>query len=142
MVLSMDTLLEEQFHQSLRLDHKRAVPIPCAIKHVKSAFGELLATSPSTLILSSGQDTEQEAKMWDCFAEVYEKEVNQQECKGQELSTDKKRQILADILVWAEISQSHYDQNTVSFVTAPHCEDDSFQRIGKVFKAAKERRGL
>lgn len=39
MVLSMDTLLEEQFHQSLRLDHKRAVPIPCAIKHVKSAFG-------------------------------------------------------------------------------------------------------
>lgn len=41
-------------------------------------------------------------------------QVNQQECKGQELSTDKKRQILADILVWAEISQSHYDQNTVS----------------------------
>lgn len=28
-----------------------------------------------------------------------------------ELSTDEKRQILADILVWAEITQEHYDQN-------------------------------
>lgn len=28
------------------------------------------------------------------------------------------------------------------FVTEPHCGDDSFQRIGKLFKAAKQQRGL
>lgn len=35
---------------------------------------ELLSTSPSTIILAN-DNTEAEAKMWDCFAEVFEKEV-------------------------------------------------------------------
>lgn len=77
---------------------------------------ELLAISPSTLIQPvGGGDKEQEAKLWDCFAEVYEKEVQQLQhsCKH-ELSTDRKRQILADILVWAEVTQAHYDHNTAS----------------------------
>ena len=53
--------------------------------------------------------------MWDCFAEVYEKELKQlQQSSKQELATEKKRQILADILVWAEITQSHYDSKIAS----------------------------
>jgi hypothetical protein len=35
---------------------------------------ELLSTSPSSIILAN-DNTEAEAKMWDCFAEVFEKEV-------------------------------------------------------------------
>lgn len=79
-------------------------------------IAELLAISPSTLIRpESGGDTEQEARMWDCFAEVYEKEVQQlQQGSSKELPTEKKRQILADILVWAEITQAHYDSSTAS----------------------------
>lgn len=57
-----------------------------------------------------------------------------------ELTTDDKRQILADILVWAEVTQPHYDPTTQTFVTAPH--DDSFQRIGAALRAAKAERGL
>lgn len=117
---------------------------PCAVQHVQSAFGELLAISPSTLIQPvGGGDKEQEAKLWDCFAEVYEQEVKQlQQSSRQELSTEKKRQILADILVWAEVTQAHYDSSTTSFVTEPHGGDASFQRIGRLLKAAKKERGL
>jgi hypothetical protein len=35
---------------------------------------ELLSTSPSSIILAN-DNTEAEAKMWNCFAEVFEKEV-------------------------------------------------------------------
>lgn len=52
--------------------------------------------------------------MWDAFAEVYEKEVQQLQQSNIELPKERKRQILADILVWAEITQSHYDQKTAS----------------------------
>lgn len=117
---------------------------PCAAQHVQSAFGDLLAISPSTLIQPiGGGDREREAKLWDCFAEVYEKELQQlQQHSKQELCTEKKRQILADILVWAEVTQAHYDHTTASFVTEPHGGDASFQRIGRLLKAAKKERGL
>ncbi|KAF8072584.1 PPOX2 [Scenedesmus sp. PABB004] len=122
------------------------LPVPGkAVRHVQEAFGELLATSPSTLIKpAGGGDSEQEARMWDAFAEVYEREVTQQQAqaRGGALPKDSKRQILADILVWAEITQSHYDPGTASFVTEPHGDDASFQRIGKLLKAAKAERGL
>lgn len=77
---------------------------------------DLLAISPSTLIQPiGGGDREREAKLWDCFAEVYEKELQQlQQHSKQQLCTEKKRQILADILVWAEVTQAHYDQTTAS----------------------------
>lgn len=35
------------------------------------------------------------------------------ESGAKELSLNAKRQILADILVWAEVTQDHYDQNTL-----------------------------
>ncbi len=42
-------------------------------------------------------------------------QINHRERVGaEELSKDDKRQILADIMVWAEITQSHYDPNTTS----------------------------
>jgi len=135
----------EQRLQQLAIDEQRAMPISIAgtAKHVKAAFGELLSTSPSTLLLSHGDDSEVEAKMWDCFADVFEQEVaEQQGGSSKELSTEQKRQILADILVWAEITQEHYDQPTAQFITDPHGKDASFQRIGRWLKEAKAARGL
>eukprot|EP00878_Enallax_costatus_P004280 GHUV01004511.1.p2 GENE.GHUV01004511.1~~GHUV01004511.1.p2 ORF type:complete len:145 (+),score=37.43 GHUV01004511.1:212-646(+) len=131
-------------HLKLDKPHVGSALEPCAVQHVQSAFGELFEISPSTLIQPvGGGDKEQEAKLWDCFAEVYEKELQQlQQSSKQELSTEKKRQILADILVWAEITQAHYDTKTTSFVTEPHGGDASFQRIGRLLKAAKKDRGL
>lgn len=114
---------------------------------------------------------EREARYWDVFADVYEQELRarsalqagggqqlrdqhhhdvaqhdarqqQQHAQQPQLSKEAKRQILADILVWAEITQAHYDTHTASFVTAPHDGDASFQRIGQLFKAAKKQRGL
>jgi hypothetical protein len=79
---------------------------------------ELLATSPSALIAPTGEnDREAEARMWDAFAEVYEKELATLKASSgssSEVPKERKRQVLADILVWAEITQSHYDQNTAS----------------------------
>jgi len=95
---------------------KQPAVITQSVQHIQAAFGDLLAMSPSNLISPLGDgDREREAKMWDCFAEVYEQEVQylQRMTRG-ELSKEMKRQILADILVWAEITQSHYDPNTAS----------------------------
>lgn len=43
--------------------------------HTSREHAELLSTSPSTLMLSQ-DNAEAEAKMWDCFAEVFEQEVS------------------------------------------------------------------
>ncbi|GIL53756.1 hypothetical protein Vafri_9351 [Volvox africanus] len=61
---------------------------------------------------------------------------------GEEPSSACKRQILADILVWAEVTQDHYDSGTQRFVTEPHEADESFQRIGRTFRALKATKGL
>eukprot|EP00798_Chlamydomonas_sp_ICE-L_P008795 gene8795-33665_t len=53
-----------------------------------------------------------------------------------------KRQVLADILVWAEMTAPGYDQRAAAFITAPHAGDDSFQRIGKFLASAKQAAGL
>jgi hypothetical protein len=117
-----DTLVDQPLEQLQRLhlggQDKAACKGPAVItqsvQHVQSAFGDLLALNPSSLISPlGGGDREREAKMWDCFADVYEQELRQQQ-HSTELSKEKKRQILADILVWAEITQSHYDSNTAS----------------------------
>lgn len=113
------------------------------IAHVRTVFSDLLCTSPSTIILSQTNDAEVEVKMWHCFAEVYENEVKAQEQRNRRpLTKEERRQILADALVWAEVTQEHYDQRTASFVTAAHEKDSSFQRIGKMFAEAKQRRGV
>jgi hypothetical protein len=38
--------------------------------------------------------------------------ATQQQDSEEDLSTEQKRQILGDILVWAEITQNHYDSQT------------------------------
>ncbi|EFJ43413.1 hypothetical protein VOLCADRAFT_106850 [Volvox carteri f. nagariensis] len=85
-----------------------------------------------------------EALWWEIFAEVFVTEVAAQThaAGGREPSSSCKRQILADILVWAEVTQDHYDSGTQRFVTEPHEADESFQRIGRTFRALKARRGL
>jgi hypothetical protein len=123
-VLDLQQPVEQLQHalaERLQLDRtlpacKQPAVITQSVQHVQSAFGDLLAMNPSSLISPlGGGDREREAKMWDCFADVYEQELQllQKGSKG-ELSKEKKRQILADILVWAEITQSHYDSNTAS----------------------------
>lgn len=87
--------------------------------------------------------TGQEARWWDCFAEVYQRELEaQQKRSKREPSAMCKRQVLADILVWAEVTQEHYDYNTLQFVTGPHMGDESFQRIGKLLAEVKAAKGL
>lgn len=95
--------------------HPAGAVITQSVQRVQSAFGELLAlANPSSLISPlGGGDREREAKMWACFADVYEQELQQLQ-QDSDLCKEKKRQILADILVWAEITQSHYDSNTAS----------------------------
>jgi hypothetical protein len=190
---------------------------PAAVRHVREAFGELLATSPSSLILSLGQgsvsrsaggggpggaslaqaaaaeDEQQqrggarggsnnfnpvqyEAAMWDAFAQVYSAEVEariqQQQQQQQQrdttavptnpaapatplpvaasgaaprdaqLSVEDRRQVLADILVWAEVTRPGYDAAAADFVTGPHASDAAFKRVGEALKRAKEERGL
>ncbi|KAG2427233.1 hypothetical protein HYH02_014637 [Chlamydomonas schloesseri] len=87
---------------------------------------------------------DQEALWWEAFAEVFASEVDAQTraCGGREPSASCKRQILADILVWAEVTQEHYDSGTLRFVTEPHEADESFQRIGRTFRAVKASKGL
>lgn len=204
---------------------------PAAVRHVREAFGELLATSPSSLILSLGQgsvsrsstgagagcgggassslaaaaaaDDEQqqqrggcgssnalfnpvqyEAAMWDAFAQVYSAEVEARIAAGQaqqpgdtgataanaaanaapaaptvapvsapiatnpaaprdaQLPVEDRRQVLADILVWAEVTRPGYDAAAADFVTGPHASDAAFRRVGEALKRAKEERGL
>ncbi|GLI68254.1 hypothetical protein VaNZ11_012607 [Volvox africanus] len=87
---------------------------------------------------------DREALWWEIFAEVFASEVAVQTraSGGKEPSSSCKRQILADILVWAEVTQDHYDSGTQRFVTEPHEADESFQRIGRTFRALKATKGL
>ncbi|KIZ04364.1 hypothetical protein MNEG_3594 [Monoraphidium neglectum] len=98
----------------------------------------------SPMQLVAGEDPVAEAEHWSIFADVYEREVRHQEelAGGRDLQLDQRRQILADILVWAEVTQTQYDDDTASFVTEPHEQDPSFQRIGDMLKAAKAQRGF
>ncbi|KAI8467965.1 MAG: hypothetical protein J3K34DRAFT_428875 [Monoraphidium minutum] len=109
--------------------------------HAKDTFGDLLAVmSPMQLV--AGDDPVAEAEQWSVFADVFETEVRHQEAaEGAELGLERRRQVLADILVWAEVTQSRYDEGTASFVTEPHEQDASFRRIGDMLKAAQARRG-
>lgn len=122
----------------------RSLPALAASKarHAKDTFGDLLAVmSPTQLV--AGDDPVAEAEHWSLFADVYEREVRHQEAAaGGELGLEQRRQVLADILVWAEVTQSRYDEDTASFVTEPHEQDASFRRIGDMLKAAKASRGL
>jgi hypothetical protein len=69
--------------------------------------------SPTQLV--AGEDPAAEAEHWTVFADVFEKEVKHQEdVEGCELQLEQRRQILADILVWAEITQARYDTDTAS----------------------------
>lgn len=111
------------------------------INHVKAALKDILSSNPQ--LSTAEEEKVRELNWWDCFAEVYSKEVEQQKKEtGCDATLDMKRQILADILVWAEITQEHYDKQTRSYVSGMHADDASFQRIGKVFLEVKHQRGL
>lgn len=111
------------------------------LSSLRTTFGDVLSTSPSTLVGALGSDDE--VKYWDCFAEVYQQEVQyQRNLQDQDLTKEQRQQILADVLVWAEITQQHYDQDTAKFVTSPHESDGQFQRIGALFQKAKRKRDL
>lgn len=99
--------------------------------------------SGPSMMTSFGSGRE-EARWWDCFADVYQRELEAQARKagGREPSAMCKRQVLADILVWAEVTQEHYDRNTLQFVTGHHIADESFQRIGRLLCEAKAAKGL
>ncbi|GFH21406.1 uncharacterized protein HaLaN_18707 [Haematococcus lacustris] len=58
------------------------------------------------------------------------------------LGKERRRQILADILVWAEVTQQHYDASTRRFVLEPNQHDESFLRIGGFLKEAMEEQEL
>lgn len=103
---------------------------------LQGAFGDVLPTCPFEA--DSPQCNDEELQYWDCFAKVYQQEVNyQQKVQGKELSKEQRQQILADVLVWAEVTQQHYDDNTASFVTSPHAKDEQFQRVGVLFRQEK-----
>jgi hypothetical protein len=196
-----------------RPTHPIALLPPAAVRHVRETFGELLATSPSSLILSLGpgslgrsasasaggttlaaasagepprgsgssfDSVQYEAAMWDAFAQVYTAEVEARIAAAQEdpsqqqqqqqdsgpapaaplpaapsaaaasggaprdaqLSVEARRQVLADILVWAEVTRPGYDAAAADFVTSPHASDAAFRRVGEALKRAKEERGL
>lgn len=90
-----------------------------------------------------GMDSEEEAKMWSCFATVYLHEVEAYKVrKGRPASMNRKRQIFADILMWAEMLKPGYDQQTAAFMTGHHVEDESFVRVGKLLSEAKRSKGI
>mmetsp|Transcript_14575 Transcript_14575/g.31765 ORF Transcript_14575/g.31765 Transcript_14575/m.31765 type:complete len:160 (-) Transcript_14575:1347-1826(-) len=111
------------------------------INIVLDSLGDLISTRP--MDLASTIDCDEEALMWSCFAEVYQSEVNlQRKRKGKEPSMNRKRQIFADILVWAEVTRPGYDTQAAMFITGPHSTDESFQRIGNLLAEAKARKGV
>eukprot|EP00798_Chlamydomonas_sp_ICE-L_P003789 gene3789-13857_t len=130
--------------QSLRL-RSQAPEIHEALDAALEALSDVIKT-PLGLDLgeqNSSSEDESEAKMWCCFGKVYELETKRlQSVASSPMSTMKKRQILADILVWAEVTAPGYDKVAASFITGPHSGDESFQRIGKLLAEAKAGVGL
>jgi hypothetical protein len=94
--------MQQQAQAATGCRPQAAAALRQSVLHVQSAFGDLLKLSPQTLFLSASGDRVQEAQMWDCFAEVYEAELAQRGRAA--LPEDTRRQVLADILVWAEAS--------------------------------------
>ena len=81
--------------------------------------------------------------MWTCFAQVYKQEIEAYKTrKGRPASINRKRQIFADILMWAEMLMPGYDQATAAFMTGQHVEDESFVRVGKSLREAKQIKGI
>lgn len=103
---------------------------------VLEALNDIITTSCFDVV-SDGIDSENEAAIWCCFAKVYSAELElYKAAKGKDAPVSQKRQIFADILVWAEVKRSSYDQQTASFVTDPHDGDPSFVRIGEALSKA------
>jgi len=106
---------------------------------------EPLPFSPQTSSLLSGslvQDDHEEAVMRQCFHEAFARELEYLKSLNVDVSKERQRQILADILVWAEITQNHYAPEQRSFVMEPHQHDESFLRVGRFLMEAKEQHGM
>ncbi|KAF5826893.1 hypothetical protein DUNSADRAFT_1807 [Dunaliella salina] len=101
------------------------------------------AFSPNTSSLLSGAvGDEEEGAMRECFGEAFHQEIEYLSSLRVPISKERKRQILADILVWAEVMQGHYDKSTRSFVLEPHKYDESFLRVGQFLQMSKQHRGI
>ncbi|GAX83442.1 hypothetical protein CEUSTIGMA_g10867.t1 [Chlamydomonas eustigma] len=111
------------------------------ISKVLESLADIISTRINAII-SDGIDSEEEAKMWSCFAEVYQREIEEYRKKGKSVNMSMKQQIFADILVWAEVSRPGYDKLAAEFVTGPHIHDESFQRIGQALAEAKSSRNV
>ncbi|GFH17439.1 uncharacterized protein HaLaN_14077 [Haematococcus lacustris] len=122
--------------QQVKLDNKGAPS--------KGPGSSSSAFSPQTgsLLSSVLAGDAREASMRQCFSAAFDAEVNYLTSLNIELTKDRRRQILADILVWAEVTQQHYDATTRSFVLEPNQHDESFLRIGSFLKDAMQEQGL
>mmetsp|Transcript_26533 Transcript_26533/g.71772 ORF Transcript_26533/g.71772 Transcript_26533/m.71772 type:complete len:154 (-) Transcript_26533:1020-1481(-) len=101
------------------------------------------AFSPNTSSLLSGSyGDKEEGVMRECFGEAFNQEVEYLSSLSIPVSKERKRQILADILVWAEVTQGHYDKNTRSFVLEPNQYDESFLRVGQFLRESKQQHGI
>lgn len=80
--------------------------------------------------------------MRQCFSVAFKREVEYLASLNASLGKERRRQILADILVWAEVTQQHYDASTRRFVVEPNQHDESFLRIGGFLKEAMEEQEL
>lgn len=135
-------MLEPQLSR-LSLSDRPSTKAKTASVHMPPVFNDLLCGSFVPQLGSFFENQEVESRMWDCFAEVYEREIGVLKQAAESIvSTEEKRRVLADILVWAEITREGYDSNTASFVTTPHETDSSFQRIGRLLRESKAARGL
>eukprot|EP00200_Dunaliella_tertiolecta_P015016 CAMPEP_0202417798 /NCGR_PEP_ID=MMETSP1128-20130828/44167_1 /ASSEMBLY_ACC=CAM_ASM_000463 /TAXON_ID=3047 /ORGANISM="Dunaliella tertiolecta, Strain CCMP1320" /LENGTH=122 /DNA_ID=CAMNT_0049025211 /DNA_START=41 /DNA_END=409 /DNA_ORIENTATION=- len=92
-------------------------------------------------ILQESPEDSQDATLT-LFHGVFQAEIRNLEEKGTPVDKQRKQQILADILVWAEITQAHYNQEVQRFVTQPNEQDESFQRVGRMLQEAKKRQGI
>jgi len=93
-------------------------------------------------LLSSAVEDREESAMRQCFAETFEREVEHLRSQSVEVNKERKSQILADILVWAEISQQHYEATTRDFVVAPNVQDESFVRVGRFLHESQQLHGM
>lgn len=126
--------------ESLRL--KVSSDMQKEITMVLESLADIISTRIYGLV-SDSIDSEEEAKMWSCFAQVYQLEVEAYcKRKGQQPSMNRKRQIFADILVWAEVTRPGYDEQAAAFVTETHRQDENFQRIGRHLKSVKAQKGV
>ncbi|KAL6746173.1 hypothetical protein V8C86DRAFT_1562800 [Haematococcus lacustris] len=99
--------------QQVKLDSKGAPS--------KGSSSSAFSPQTGSLLSSVLAGDAREASMRQCFSAAFDAEVNYLTSLNIELTKDRRRQILADILVWAEVTQQHYDATTRRSATMTAC---------------------